>query len=284
MSSRNSLCNRSIAIKLDDCVLSFVFSDVQNRNFSYTSYEHLHSSFELHFVISGGCTFSAEGVLRTVSAGDVVVIPPHLPHFFTDYSSDFKKVDIRVSKLADDGGGAYPPFNMERVTLLKNMTKITCYAEDFYEAMGMTGRNGEIITRSALTLLYFTLLKELGCDDDDASFRRESSGASYDYIVIEDCIMQSYMRDISLKNVAERTGFSTTHIGRVVKKNYGMSYSELVLKLRMEHAKKLILDGIPVTEIYGMIGYSSYNGFALAFKRYHKMPPEQMRRENLKDQ
>ena len=90
--------------------------------------------------------------------------------------------------------------------------------------------------------------------------------------------MQSYMSQITLKQLANKTGFSPTHIGRVIKKNYGMSYSDLILTLRMSHAKKLIDEGAAVADIYKMLGYSSYNGFALAFKRYYKMSPEQMRK------
>lgn len=280
MNEKSLLFNRSIVIKLDDCVLRFVFLGDKERNFQHTSFDHLHSTFELHFVIAGSCKFSAEGVCRTVSAGGVVVIPPQLPHFFTDYSPDCKKVDIRVSKLSDDDAGAgHLPFNMESATLLENMTKITCYADDFYEALGMRGRNGEIITRSAITLLYFRLLKELGCNNDAESSKSKPASVSYDYAIVEDFLMQSYMKNIGLKDVADRVGFSPTHIGRVIKKIYGMSYSKLILKLRMEHAKKLILEGLSPADIYDTVCYSSYNGFALAFKRYHSMSPEKMRKE-----
>lgn len=277
MKDKANMCNRSITMKLENCTLNFVFSDKQNRAFLRTSFEHLHSNFELHFIIKGSCRLCARDVDEILTENTVVLIPPRTPHCITDYSPGCKKVDVRVSVLDDEHEDSLPFFGGDRINVLHDMTRIVCYADDFYEAMSLSGRDGEMITRSALTMMYFSLLRELGCDDSDEGFKH-SSGVSYDYVIIEDHIMQNYMSPFTLKQLADKTGFSPTHIGRVIKKNYGMSYSDLILTLRMSHAKKLLDDGASAADIYKMVGYSSYNGFALAFKRYYKISPEQMRK------
>ena len=270
-------CNRSVVLKLDGYTLSFVFFDRQHRKFMRTSFEHLHSNFELHFIISGVCRLVAEGIDRYIEKNSVIIIPPKMPHFITDYSDDCKKVDFRVSAFSEERHSDMPlPFDSGRISIITGAGRSVAYAEDFFDAMPQSGKDAEVITRSALTLAYFSLLKEMGLSDKDAMDRREAKSLSFDYVIIEDCLMQNYMRAITLSEVADKTGFTPTHIGRVIKKNYGMSYSELILHMRMTHASKLIEEGCAIAEIAKMVGYSSYNGFALAFKRYFKISPEQM--------
>ena len=280
MKDKTPMCNRSIVLKLEDTTLGFVFSDKQHRPIYRTTFQHLHSNFELHFIISGSCRLKTDESEWLLSPGTAVIVPPKKPHLITDYSHDCKKVDVRVSVVSDDSQDAVPlPFSSSDVTVVTGVMKTVAYADEFFEAMRYSGRDGEIITKSALTLAYFSLLREMGLAKDDGTVKRESPGLSYDYVIIEDCLMQNYMSSITLREVAEKTGFTPTHIGRVIKKNYGMSYSELILTMRMSHARKLIESGEQVADIAKMVGFSSYNGFALAFKRYYKMSPEKMRKE-----
>ena len=280
MKDKTPMCNRSIILKLESTTLGFVFSDKQHRPIYRTTFQHLHSSFELHFVISGTCKLKADDGEWILEANTAVIVPPKTPHLITDYSQDCNKVDVRVSVMSDEGGDNMPlPFSTSEVTVLPGAKKTVAYAAEFFDAMTYSGRDGEIITKSALTLTYFSLLREMGLAEDDGTVKRDSLGLSYDYVIIEDCLMQNYMSSITLREVADKTGFTPTHIGRVIKKNYGMSYSELMLTMRMSHARKLIESGEQVADIAKMVGFSSYNGFALAFKRYYKMSPEKMRKE-----
>lgn len=273
----------SVNLKLEDHTLNFVFSDKQNRPFYMTSFEHLHSSFEIHVIIEGTCRLRANDIDRTLFGNTIVIIPPKLTHFITDFSEECRKVDVRVAVVSEESDEfSELPFDTSQITVVEGCPRTGAYARDFYEAMSFSGRDGEVVTKSALTLMYFSILKELGLRTDDGTVKRDTPSLAYDYVIIEDFLMQNYMRSLTLGEVAEATGFTATHIGRVVKKNYGMSYSDLILTMRMTHAKKLLESGEPVSGIAKKLGYASYNGFALAFKRYFRMPPEEMKRSLLK--
>ena len=278
------MCNRSVNLKLDGYTLNFVFSDKQNRPFYMTSFEHLHSSFEIHVIIEGACRLKTSSEDRILLPNTVVVVPPKLTHFITDFSAGCKKIDFRISATADDGVSADLPFGLNGVTVAEGCERVGDYARELWGAMSYNGRNGEVLTKSAMTLLYFSLLKELGLDDEAGPVTMDKPSIAYDHVIIEDFLMQNYMRALTLSEVAEATGFTSTHIGRVVKKNYGMSYSELILTMRMTHAKKLLENKEPLGLIAKKVGFSSYNGFALAFKRYFRMPPEEMKRILLDNQ
>ncbi len=273
------MCNRSAALKLGGYTLNFVFSDKQNRPFYRTSFEHLHSAFEIHVIIDGTCRLRAVDTDIMLRPNTVVVIPPKHTHFITEFSEGCKKVDARVTAAANEGAKPYElPFDSARITVMEGCLKTGAYARDFWEAMSLAGKDGEIVAKSALTLMYFSLIKELGLVSGQGGGAQDRPSLEYDHVIIEDFLMQNYMRPLTLSEVAEATGFTSTHIGRVVKRNYGMSYSELILTMRMTHAKKLLESGEPLAGIPKLLGYSSYNGFALAFKRYYRMSPEEMRR------
>ena len=60
---------------------------------------------------------------------------------------------------------------------------------------------------------------------------------------------------------------------------YGMKkrVQELITRLRMVDAEKLLKTHIPIAEIAKSLGYTTYNGFAAAFKKYYGVCPEEMR-------
>lgn len=278
MNKNQVVLNRSINLKLEDYMLSFIFSNNQNKAFYRTSFEHFHANFEFHFIISGECILKTKDTVNVLKKNTVLIIPPKTPHLITEYSEDCKKADFRMSVVAEGRGRAVLPFETDRITMLTERIKTVGYAEEFLEAIRYSGKNGEVLTKSILALMYFSILSDIGFDDSKTA-KSEVPGVFYDYVNIEDFLMQSYMYPITLKEVANKTGFTPTHIGRIIKKNYGMSYSDLILTMRMSQAVKLIENGEGVLEISKKLGYASYNGFALAFKRYYKISPEQMRKQ-----
>jgi len=60
---------------------------------------------------------------------------------------------------------------------------------------------------------------------------------------------------------------------------FGETYAVLVLKRRMSIAAALLKKtDIPCSVIAEKVGYSSYTGFYVAFKRYFRMTPDEMRK------
>ena len=58
----------------------------------------------------------------------------------------------------------------------------------------------------------------------------------------------------------------------------GMSYSQLVLKLKMEHAAQLLKQqGISIAAISAAVGYADVSSFYRAFTNYYHMTPQEFR-------
>jgi two-component system, response regulator YesN len=93
----------------------------------------------------------------------------------------------------------------------------------------------------------------------------------------------TYMREnmaekISLAAAASRAGVSYTHFSRLFKKRTGMNFSEYLMKVRMEEAKRLLDDPtFKVYEVAAKVGYNDPKHFSRAFRLYYDISPLEYR-------
>ena len=80
--------------------------------------------------------------------------------------------------------------------------------------------------------------------------------------------------DISLQDVADRMFFSTVYFSRFFKKQTGETFSNYLLRIRMEQAVKLLQENKKVTEISEFCGYHDPSYFTRIFKEYYKYTPK----------
>lgn len=91
---------------------------------------------------------------------------------------------------------------------------------------------------------------------------------------IKEYIFEHFHEDISLQDVADRMFFSTVYFSRFFKKQTGETFSNYLLRIRMEHAVKLLSKNKKVTEISEACGYHDPSYFTRIFKEYYKYTPK----------
>lgn len=84
--------------------------------------------------------------------------------------------------------------------------------------------------------------------------------------------------ELTLAQVAQHARVSSFYFCKLFKKTTGMTFSEYVARVRIEKAKKLLLDPLArISEIVYAAGFGSIPQFNSLFKRYVGMPPSQYR-------
>jgi AraC family transcriptional regulator of adaptative response / DNA-3-methyladenine glycosylase II len=82
-----------------------------------------------------------------------------------------------------------------------------------------------------------------------------------------------------LERIAERFGYSSRQIRRIVQQELGVSPMELVLTRRLLLAKQLLTEtSLPITEVAFASGFASLRRFNDAFSGRYGMPPTRLRR------
>ncbi|MCM3340218.1 AraC family transcriptional regulator [Paenibacillus sp. MER TA 81-3] len=83
---------------------------------------------------------------------------------------------------------------------------------------------------------------------------------------------------LSLTAVADELHVSEAYVSAFFKEQRGINFSDYVEELRLEAAKTMIKQGLPVTAIAERVGYNSLNSFSRAFKRKHGMSASEYRK------
>ncbi|RAV20122.1 response regulator [Paenibacillus contaminans] len=82
--------------------------------------------------------------------------------------------------------------------------------------------------------------------------------------------------ELSLYLVAEKLYVNYSYLSRIFKKLTGQSFSDYVLRLRMERAKELLAKGDKVYDAASQVGYRHVNYFSKAFSKYYGVKPSDM--------
>lgn len=88
-----------------------------------------------------------------------------------------------------------------------------------------------------------------------------------------DFLHAHYASDVSLEELATIAGLSRFHFCRVFGKEMGVSPSVYQIQLRIAHAKKLLLQGIPIATVASLTGFYDQSHFGWHFKRLVGVTP-----------
>lgn len=87
-------------------------------------------------------------------------------------------------------------------------------------------------------------------------------------------IQDNFRSPLSLKELAARCGVSREHFIRRFGQRYGEPPGELLRRLRLEHARRMLLaTRIPVQEVALACGFADANTFCRAYRRRHGVTP-----------
>ena len=89
---------------------------------------------------------------------------------------------------------------------------------------------------------------------------------------------------ITLKMISEHVYLSETYFSFLFKKIMGITYIDYIQKLRMQEAKKLLVNtNYKVYKVAELIGYSDYKYFSVQFKKYAALTPKEYRNQGRRE-
>lgn len=90
-------------------------------------------------------------------------------------------------------------------------------------------------------------------------------------------IAEHYQDNITLEELAERLGISPFYLSKVIKKDTGRNFVDVLSEARIEAAKKLLAENKSIKEITFATGFNSQNYFAKIFKKHVGCSPREFR-------
>jgi two-component system response regulator YesN len=92
-------------------------------------------------------------------------------------------------------------------------------------------------------------------------------------------INSHYAKNISLCDIAEEFGVTSSYLSRVFKEDVGKTIVEYLNCFRIQRAQKMIMDGIKLKDLYERIGFNSHTYFYTVFKQITGQTPLQYKRK-----
>lgn len=128
-----------------------------------------------------------------------------------------------------------------------------------------------------------TRVRERLNSETNAAADREEENLSYYEKIIS--LVKNYLdtdyQNATLEHAARLVNLSPNYLSRIMKEHSDVSFSDYLLKTRMENAARMLKDiGYKQYEIAYRVGYDNPKNFSRAFHQYFQMTPSQYRKSN----
>lgn len=100
---------------------------------------------------------------------------------------------------------------------------------------------------------------------------------------IEDYVDAHLTEKLTLKVISVHVGVSISTVTQLFQKKAETTFHDFVTKRRMEMAKRLILDGVPLEQVGKDVGYRDHSTFYRAFRRYFDVSPREYRSQAISE-
>ncbi len=244
---------------------------------------HSHNHYELYYLQEGEIKYFIGDNIFLVKKGDVVLIPPHIIHK-TVPCDDYCHTRILMNFTADFVR-EYLAYNPRLLDFFKqpvvNMQKRKMgRVESILDSMLYEYANtGDIIMIKSLMGELLSLLNRAANADAQEGGAPCGDGLSRRILEIVRFINVHYPNEINLETLSAKFYMSPTYLSRSFKKVMGITYSEYIKSVRINHSVHLLLNTpLNVTQIAMKTGFNSSNHFCKIFKDSMSISPLKYRK------
>ena len=253
-------------------------------------YYHVHQELELLWIVSGKADFWVDNVLITMNQGDVLMIPSEKVHGSHDtnvqnltfravlWNAVFLKSFFRDSLEENYLNTFFEKDNMFCHIDNQNALEIRNLLNQIYNDCNEKPFGYELLVKSAFYQCIFFMLEYLPVDP--IRKQSESRGTLMKNIV---CFIEHNSKDpIMLNDVAKTVNVSKGYLCRFFNKNFNMTFSSYLTRVRLGNAEVLLLKSDKsITEIAADAGFGNSDYFTVCFKEYYHMTPREYRKQKV---
>lgn len=279
-----------------DAVIPYTLPEVKDHSFVYISQHiapsleakmHRHEAWELYFVTHGSGIRMTGDTLMPFSEGDVVLIPPSMPHYW-EYKSESANDSGEITYLMvafspgliDKCMAVFPEIRNKLYGQILPAEALKYGAGSSVEIKHSLKRMkdlddiGQLSEMIRLIPIIFTtkdhslIGKPIKIERD---IRRMQQVAEY--------VMAHYVHHITLDDIATHIGMNRSAFCTFFKRNKGMTFSQFVTQYRLETACELLKTSQKqVSEICFAVGFNDLPHFIRVFTATYGMSPTKFRK------
>ena len=233
----------------------------------YTVSRHAHDSWEYVYCTAGGGTFFFDGRSLPYKKGDVVVIPPHVPHS-NDSQQGFNNIHINMVS---------PILTFKEPTIVVddiNQFLFSAFEAAFYHYYSDRKERTSLLSAYGNLISYYLIAYQTG---------NPRSGVVDE---IEHSIINHYSDcNYKLDDYLESLPFSSDYLRKLFQKEFGVTPHQYLTNKRLQIAAESLINaagsGNSVADIALMCGFRDPLYFSRMFKKKYGLSPSQYGRSRL---
>lgn len=239
---------------------------------------HTHITYQLCYLLSGGCTYHVEGTEYPMKPGDLIVTFPQEVHYIeVAPDTPYEKVSLNFGpaffRTLDPDNVLHPPF------INREAGHINHYRAELFPDLDFRGHIQAMLRnendRFNIMVHLIRLLQDLRTAYDRTAYWDSQKDTLENRIIRY--INSHLRRDLSLDVLCEKFFISKATLYRRFKKATGTTVSKYVETKRMLSARQMILDKENPTRICTECGFQDYSTFYRAYVRYFGHSPKEER-------
>ncbi len=257
---------------------------------------HTHEFFEMVYIIDGKCMNHIGNRKFFMQPGDVCIIAPGTEHSIAAFDDDCIILNFLIRTSTFDSTFMNIFSDME---IISDFFMKTLYGNynDFY-LLFHTGNDKEMLetiyqllceyhefrrhkqkfTNLHIAMLFLLLIRNHEQDVFISNPRNTKSEGNFIYILH---YLQANYLTLTLGELSSFFSYSERQMSRILHDYTGMSFSENIQKLRMEHAARLLRSTpLPISEVAVESGYTNTTHFRQIFKKCYGVGPSEFRNSN----
>lgn len=298
------LSTDEFVIELDGISIFAYLSDAvyeKNLNSVWNVHPHNHRDFEIHYINNGSIKLkyqndggdSATHESKTeLHSGDFCIIKPAVYHSVFSNDENIHKISFNFDYQIKNNSVFAETFNKlfietDYVTIFRDSRDLGNLLLEIFDIKTSGIPNFVNYERKTLlTLIFLKILERLSkiysfqgqAGETVKQDLSESAKRRYKVELFLDSALGSN-ESVRLENLADYLAISPKQTTRVLKKEYGKTFSMLVSEFRIQNAKDLLKNNTAsVEKVAEMVGFETSSGFIHTFRRLVGMTPREYRK------